>query len=155
VQAAVIWSGVTDANLLEGEPRRLFELALGEPIEGAHERVAALNPATYASVAAPRTLIVHSRNDPQVPYRSGQLLQDALVGAGAEATLQSVDSDVHGSRLATILGISERSVDFLVSHLVAKPAASPAEGQSENSNVARPALDVWIVASTRELVPGL
>jgi acetyl esterase/lipase len=125
VQAVVDYFGPTD--FLQMDAHRLPDgmvhdaadspesQLVGGPIQAHPERVAAANPVTYVSPAAPPFLIVHGDQDPLVPYHQSQLLDAALRAAGVPVTFYTVTGAGHGR--FTDPAVPELTHAFLAEHL--------------------------------------
>jgi acetyl esterase/lipase len=130
ISAAVIWSPLTDARLeparssFATEPGGWVQTAFGQPVERAGDLIDLVNPIRYACSDAAPTFIVHSREDPEIPFRSSELLTEALRQAGANTTFLPVDGDLHAPRLPSVEGVMEQSTDFLLQHLTTTAAAT-------------------------------
>lgn len=74
------------------------------------------NPVSGASPGDAPTLAVHGSADRQVPLQQSQRLVDALVAAGVEAQLSTVNGAGHGGFPETVHAASR---EFLRSHLLA------------------------------------
>lgn len=78
------------------DPDSLESLFLGAPIETVPDTVRAANPITYVRPGLPPFLILHGTADTAVPAHQSLLLHDALITAGASATLGLIDGLGHG-----------------------------------------------------------
>jgi acetyl esterase/lipase len=78
-----------------GDPRSPESALLGCPINTCPDRVAAANPITYVSRAAPPFLIAHGQGDMLVPHHQSELLFAALAQHGVEVTFYSVPGVGH------------------------------------------------------------
>lgn len=125
VQAVVDYFGPTD--FLQMDAHRLphgmvhddadspeSEL-VGGAIQEHPDRVAAVNPITYVSSAAPPFLIVHGDQDPLVPYHQSTLLVAALEAVGVPVTFYTVAGAGHGN--FTDPAVPELTRAFLAQHL--------------------------------------
>lgn len=69
---------------------------LGAPIESVPDRVREANPITYIKESAPPFLIMHGLSDSAVPIQQSELLYEALIAEGNEATLCLIEGLGHG-----------------------------------------------------------
>lgn len=83
---------------------------LGAPVEQVPEKVRAANPITYVSSDAPPFLIMHGLADDIVPHGQSQLLYEALVRSGTDATLRLVHGVPHS--FFNMPGIDEAAGPF-------------------------------------------
>jgi acetyl esterase/lipase len=132
IQAVCNWFGPTDFLRMNDFPGRIDHDAagspeskvIGAPIQENKDLVAKANPITYVSENVPPFLIMHGENDQAVPYNQSELLYDALLRVGAEATLYKVKNGDHGFRGATDDTAEERfemAAAFLEKHLKMSP----------------------------------
>ncbi len=125
VQAVVDYFGPTDFLQMDGHrlPDGMVHDAadspeselVGGPIQAHPDRVAAANPITYVSPAAPPFLIVHGDRDPLVPYHQSELLAAALTAAGVPVTFYTVTGAGHGK--FTDPAVAALTSAFLAEHL--------------------------------------
>ena len=109
IQAVCDWFGPTDLLRMDDFPGTMNHNApnspesqlIGGPIQDNKEQVARANPITYIGEDDPPFLIVHGEKDQTVPCNQSELLYDALIKNGVEATLYRVKDGDHGFRGAT------------------------------------------------------
>ncbi|NLG83814.1 MAG: alpha/beta hydrolase [Firmicutes bacterium] len=105
---------------LPGWPRRCQEKLLGGPLEkpAVMERAKALSPVHLVSRTPPPFLLVHGELDSVVPFRSSELMAEALRTAGGEAQLVAVKGAEHGlfslgRPSPSLIEIDRRTIAFL------------------------------------------
>lgn len=99
VQAVVDWYGPTDFLKMGGKhnkPLSPESLLLGCPIKTCPERVAQANPINYVTENDPPFFIQHGTADRAVPINQSELLYEALVSAGVQATYLPLKGIGHG-----------------------------------------------------------
>jgi acetyl esterase/lipase len=97
-----------------GDPGSPESALLGCPIKTCPDRVAAANPISYVSGAAPAFLIAHGQGDMLVPHHQSELLFAALAGHGVEATFYSVPDVGHDRGI-----VAETAPEATVRHTTA------------------------------------
>lgn len=78
--------------------RRAYETLLavfGTDREGKLEEYKASSPINYIDSNSPKTLIIHGKADSYVPYTQSELLYNALIEKGVDATYIAVDGADH------------------------------------------------------------
>jgi acetyl esterase/lipase len=92
----------TDPESLRLQPARLHAALdspesqlLGSPIQSIPHRVREANPITYINPDAPPFLIMHGLSDSAVPAQQSELLYEALIAQGNEATLCLIEELGH------------------------------------------------------------
>ena len=107
-------SDVTDLDGSSGFHRAVARLSVGN----SRDRRRALSPVSYVAPGAPPFLILHGRQDSDMPVRHSLVLADRLRSAGVPVTLVIVDGGRHG--LATpSQRPSPEEVTSLVAHFLA------------------------------------
>ena len=92
VQAVATIAAPTDIVHLNGE----FEpLLLGGPVAERAELARLASPVAFVTPAAPPFLIVHGTHDERVPFQQAILLNDMLLGVGADVTLVPIAGGDH------------------------------------------------------------
>jgi acetyl esterase/lipase len=125
VQAVVDYFGPTDFlqmdehrpadGMVHNAPDSPESQLVGGPIQAHPDRVAAANPITYVTDAAPPFLMIHGDRDPLVPYHQSELLAAALQAAGVPVTFYTVRGAGHGSFADP--KVSELTKAFFAEHL--------------------------------------
>jgi acetyl esterase/lipase len=93
--AAMDRQAPTDSAMSHDDPGSPESRLLGAPVQDIPALVAAADPATYADVAVPPTLIRHGRADRLVPFGQSVVFAEALRRAGAAVTFLPVDDAGH------------------------------------------------------------
>lgn len=126
VRAAVDWYGVSDLTTmpkLEVPPDVSLPPGTADPIEQllggtTPERARSASPVTYVNADAPPFLLIHGTDDVPVPLEQSSLLHAALLAAGAQSELVTVEGAGHIFVGAPdIPALIARSVAFLTQHL--------------------------------------
>ncbi|WP_330262900.1 alpha/beta hydrolase [Streptomyces griseorubiginosus] len=124
VRAVVDWYGVSDlATMPKLEVPPDLPPGTADPIEQllggtTPERARSASPITHVSADAPPFLLIHGTDDVPVPLEQSSLLHAALLAAGAQSELVTVEGAGHIFVGATdIPALIARSVAFLTKHL--------------------------------------
>jgi endo-1,4-beta-xylanase len=122
---------------------------IGAAIAEAPELAAQASPVTYVSGDAPPFLIMHGDNDQTVPWQQSQLLYDALLTAGTEATFHTLPGAGHGGPAFERRAIRQVVLDFFDHHLQPtgqRPAAVTApNGQADAPPLVTLGTKMWAI----------
>ncbi|MGH3068778.1 MAG: alpha/beta hydrolase fold domain-containing protein [Streptosporangiaceae bacterium] len=127
LDAVVCWYPPTDLGALAGDcdeagghgergPQARESQLLGAPVRERPDLADAASPVRFAQAGAPPFLLLHGTADVLVPPRQSRRLADALIAAGAQATVELVDGAGHmfpELDEAATTRVVERSVRFL------------------------------------------
>ncbi len=83
-------------DIIHDEPDSPESMLVGGPIQNHPDLVAAANPVSYVSSAAPPFMIVHGQLDRLVPHHQSEILVAALNNAGAKVDFHSLPEAGHG-----------------------------------------------------------
>jgi acetyl esterase/lipase len=98
VQAVCDWFGPSDLRLLGHDaPDSHSAKLIGGPVKDNPDAAGQASPITYVSPDSAPHLIMHGREDAQVPLGQSELLHEALVEAGVESTLRVFEGLGHES----------------------------------------------------------
>ncbi len=115
IRGVVCWYPLTDLASLDPDDEASFAaLFLGGPIGGRSDLARRASPTSHAHAGAPPFLLQHGTNDTMAPYEQSVRLHDALVGAGADARLDTVDGAGHFFEgAADVEAVFVRALEFL------------------------------------------
>ena len=127
LDAVVCWYPPTDLDALAGDcdaagghgdrgPQARESRLIGAPLDERPDLAAAASPVRFAHPGAPPFLFLHGTADTLVPPRQSRRLAEALMGAGAQATVELVDGASHmfpELDEAATTTVMQRSVRFL------------------------------------------
>jgi acetyl esterase/lipase len=74
----------------------MVEAFLGGPLVENREAAVQASPVTWASASSAPMLHVHGTEDPTVAFRQSERIHQALIEAGADSTLRTVEGGGHG-----------------------------------------------------------
>ena len=98
VNAVISYAGITDAeDLLYGPNQRDFAVAwLPERLHRRQETAAFVSPINHVSRSTSPVLFVHGNQDTTVPLEHSVRLHKALIEAGVDSSLLTIDGAGHG-----------------------------------------------------------
>lgn len=120
VQAAVLWYPPTDLSRLPSDGRYVESAHLGVDVKDPAnaDKVKAASPLAYVSAKSAPMLIVHGTADPVVPMAHSEWLHEAMVKAGAPATLLKVEGAGHSfGQVSSQPEVMARVLAFFDKHL--------------------------------------
>jgi acetyl esterase/lipase len=128
VQAVIDWFGPSDLLTMreqaapdamrgQDDPDSPESRLVGGPIQQHREAAIAASPVTYVSRSAPPFHIQHGSHDRVVPLAQSEILHKALLAAGADSTLVTIEGADHCFWGVQDNGIVERDIAFLRSKL--------------------------------------
>lgn len=117
VKYLIDFAGPTDLSLLNTNDLNYDLTKIFNSINDKDAVIKEFNPINYVSKKSPNTLIIHSRLDPMVPYKSSKELYDKCIQEHDKVKLITLNSNVHDlSNIsnADIHSMSEELLKFII-----------------------------------------